>query len=158
MTTDPHRVIYRDRAIPWTYDDGGREEAGYRGSTGDCAARAFAIAARLPYQTVYDRINEHAKRERRSKRKRTVSNARTGVHRVTAQRLADELAMVWTPTMQIGSGCTVHLRADELPTVGRHVLSLSKHYAALVDGVVWDTFLDDRDGTRCVYGYWTAPE
>ena len=25
------------------------------------------------------------------------------------------IGWVWTPTMQIGSGCTVHLHADELP-------------------------------------------
>jgi len=26
------------------------------------------------------------------------------------------LGWIWTPTIQIGSGCTVHLRADELPS------------------------------------------
>lgn len=143
--------------IPFVYDDGGRAAAGFTGRTGDCATRAFAIAARADYKTIYDRVNELAQRERPSKRK-TRSNARTGVHRTTAQRLADELGFTWTPLMQIGSGCTTHLTADELPTTGRHVLSLSKHYAALIDGVVHDNHLDDRDGTRCVYGIWTLKE
>lgn len=139
--------------IEFQYNDGGREAAGYKGDTGDCCARAFAIASGVDYQVIYDRINELAARERPAKRKRR-SHARTGVQRVTAQRLADELGAVWFPRMHIGSGCTTHLTADELPTEGRYVLSLSKHYAALVDGVVHDTYLDDRDGTRCVYGFW----
>jgi hypothetical protein len=142
--------------INWVYDDGGRGDAGYRGSTGDCCARAFAIAAKRPYQEVYDRINELATAERPSKR-RTRSNARTGVHRPVAHRVAAAYGMVWVPKMGIGTGCTVHLTADELPEYGRYVLSLTKHYAALVDGTVRDTFLDDRDGTRCVYGWWKYP-
>jgi hypothetical protein len=59
----------------------------------------------------------------------------------------------WTPTMAIGQGCTVHLRADELPA-GRLVVSVSKHWVAVIDGVIHDTYDCSRDGTRCVYGYW----
>lgn len=145
-------------AIRYEYDDGGRAAAGYRGETGDCAARAVAIASGLPYQEIYDRINALAKRERTGKRKRTVSNARTGVHRVTMHRLMAELGATWTPTMTIGSGTTVHVRADELPATGRLVLNLSRHFAAVVDGVLRDNHDCSRGGTRCVYGYWTLPD
>lgn len=61
----------------WIYDDGGRSEAGYKGTTGDCVCRAIAIATETPYQEVYDLINEFAKRERTGKRKKGVSSART---------------------------------------------------------------------------------
>jgi len=37
----------------------------------------------------------------------------------------------------------------------RLILSLSKHLAAMVDGVVHDTHDPSRGGTRCVYGYWS---
>lgn len=67
----------------FVYDDGGRAAAGYKGTTGDCACRAVAIAAQRPYQEVYDLINEYAKKERTGKRKRKVSNARTGVYQTT---------------------------------------------------------------------------
>lgn len=143
--------------IRFVYDDGGRAAAGFKGTAGDCGARAIAIAAGLPYREVYDTINDLARRERTGKRKRRVSNARLGVHRVTMHRyLVGMLGAAWTPTMNIGSGCRVHLRADELPE-GRLVVSLSRHYAAVVDGVLCD--LDDcsRDGTRCVYGFWRLP-
>jgi hypothetical protein len=59
--------------------------------------------------------------------------------------------------MQIGSGCTVHLSADELPS-GRLVVSVSKHLTAVIDGVIHDTHDPSRRGTRCVYGYWQPGE
>ena len=59
--------------------------------------------------------------------------------------------------MKIGSGCTVHLRADELPT-GRLIVSVSRHVVAVIDGVIHDTHDPSRDGTRCVYGYWKQRE
>lgn len=65
-----------------------------------------------------------------------------------------ELGFTWTPTMKIGQGAKVHLRREELPE-GRLVVSLSRHYAAVIDRVVRDTYLDAREGRRCVYGYWT---
>jgi hypothetical protein len=139
------------------YNDGGRAQAGYKGSTGDCAVRSAAIATMVPYQTLYDKINELAKSERRGVRKTTISNARTGVHKQTMHKLMNSLGWKFIPTMSIGSGCKVHLRSDELPS-GRLVLSLSKHYAAFIDGVLHDTHDCSRMGTRCVYGYWIKAE
>lgn len=52
------------QAMPWTYDDGGRAAAGYRGETRDCVARAVAIVTLMPYRDVYDLINELAQAER----------------------------------------------------------------------------------------------
>jgi hypothetical protein len=57
--------------------------------------------------------------------------------------------------MRIGSGCTVHLRADELPP-GRLIVNVSRHTVAVIDGVIHDTYDPSRDGTRCVYGYFQA--
>lgn len=137
-------------------NDGGRAAAGYQGKTGDCVTRAIAIATGKPYQEVYDALNTHAKAERRGSRKRGISSARTGVYRSTYQRYLAALGWVWTPTMFIGSGCKVHLRDGELP-MGRLIVSLSRHLCAVVDGVIHDTHDCSREGTRCVYGYWTAP-
>lgn len=129
------------------YDDGGRRAAGFRGDAGDCVTRALAIASGEPYADVYAALaaGEAATGAPRS--------ARNGVApKVYRAWLADR-GWVWTPTMGIGTGCTVHLRADELPA-GRLVVRLSGHLAAVIDGQVHDTFDPSRDGTRCVYGYW----
>jgi hypothetical protein len=147
----------RDMGRHFQLDDGGRRAAGYRGKAGDCVVRAIAIATGRPYQQVYDLVNSAAMHERTGKRKRGKSNARTGVYKTSIKRVMKSLGWVWTPTMQIGSGCTVHLRGDELPS-GRLVVSVSKHLTAVIDGVIHDTHDCSRRGTRCVYGYWQPGE
>ncbi len=139
------------------FDDGGRLAAGYKGKAGDCVVRAIAIATERPYQEIYDLVNSAATYERTGKRKRGISNARTGVYKVSIKRIMNHLGWVWTPTMQIGSGCTVHLRPAELPP-GRLIVSVSKHLTAVIDGVIHDTHDCSRRGTRCVYGYWQPPD
>ena len=59
--------------------------------------------------------------------------------------------------MQVGSGCKVHVRKDELPR-GRLILRLSKHLCAFVDGVVYDISDPSREGNRAVYGYYEITE
>jgi hypothetical protein len=136
--------------------DGGRVAAGFKGDTRDCVTRAITIATGLDYREVYDLVNAHGKKERRSKKRGSKSSARTGVHKPTVRRIMKELGWEWTPTMQIGSGCKVHLKADELPA-GRLVVSVSRHLVAVIDGVVYDSHDPRREGTRCVYGYWQPP-
>ena len=140
--------------MKWIYNDGGRKEAGYKGETGDCACRSIAIITGLPYQIVYDGLNVAAMCERTGKRKRGKSNARTGVYKQTIRKYLIALGMKWTPTMFIGSGCKIHLKDGELP-MGRLLVNLSKHYTAVIDGVIHDTFDCSRGGTRCVYGYYS---
>jgi hypothetical protein len=144
------------RAKYFRYHDGGRAAAGYRGKTGDCVVRSIAIATGLPYQHIYDMVNRASTRERTGTRKRGISNARTGVYKSTIHRVMKELGWTWTPTMQIGSGCKVHLRPNELPS-GRLIVSVSKHLTTMVDGIIYDTHDCSRRGKRCVYGYWQPP-
>lgn len=134
-------------------DDGGRAAAGFIGTTGDCVTRAIAIATQRPYQEIYDLINQFATHERTGKRKRGRSSARSGVYKGTTTKIMKHLGWVWVPTMTIGSGCKVHLRDGELPS-GRLVVSVSKHWVAVIDGVIHDNHDPSRNGSRCVYGYW----
>lgn len=141
--------------MEWTNNDGGRKEAGFKGSTGDCACRALAIATDMSYQEAYDLINESAKKERPGSKSRggKRSSARTGVFMPTMKRIMEDLGWTWVPTMEIGSGCQVHLRSDELPS-GTIICRVSRHFCAVVDGVLQDTHDSSRGGSRCVYGYW----
>lgn len=152
ITIDPAAVP--TVPMPWARDDGGRKAAGFKGNApGDCVTRAIAIATGLPYLTVYDALNRLAEAERPRGRKRR-SSSRTGVHSKTARRYLEELGWTFTPTMGIGTGCRVHLTPGELPA-GRLVVSLSRHWCAVVDGTTRDLYDPSRDGTRCVYGYFT---
>ena len=149
----------------YQYDDGGRTVAGFTGVAGDCTVRALAIATQKPYREVYAAINAiAAEHERRGKRKRGISSARNGVYANTVRRYLDSIGWQWTPTMFIGSGCTVHLHDGELPT-GRLIVSISKHLTCIIDGVIHDTYDPQREtliiengvqriAHRCVYGYW----
>lgn len=139
--------------MKYIYNDGGRAAAGFKGITGDCVTRAVAIAAERPYKEVYDLINELAKSERRGKRKRGTSNARTGVYKTTTRKVMAHYGFKWVPTMQIGQGCKVHLTEGELP-MGRIVVEVSRHAVAVIDGVINDIYDPSREGTRCVYGYY----
>lgn len=136
----------------WKYNDGGRAAAGFKGSTGDCVTRAIAIATGKPYAEVYEDINELA--EELEGRTFGRSRARTGVFKKTYGEYLNRLGWKWTPCVTIGSGCKVHLKADELPK-GTIIVRLSRHISAVIDGVINDTFNPSRQGTRCVYGYWS---
>jgi hypothetical protein len=139
--------------LAFKYNDGGREKAGFKGTTGDCVARAVAIATELDYKQAYNLINEIAKNEKTGKRKRGKSNARTGVYKYTTKKIMEKLGWKWIPTMFIGSGCKVHLRRGEVPS-GKIIVSLSKHISVVINGVINDIYNPDRFGNRCIYGYW----
>ncbi len=153
MTNFTALIAYiADDGDGWTWDDGGRGEH-FKGEAGDCVTRAIAIAAELPYRKVYDQLG--ALQRTFPKQARGKRSPRDGVPRsIYEPYLTKHLGFTWTPTMRVGSGCTVHLRADDLPS-GRIVARLSKHLCAVVDGMIHDTHDPSRDGTRCVYGYYS---
>jgi len=133
--------------MKYKYNDGGREQAGYKGNARDCVTRAISIASGLPYKQVYKDINSV------SKEMRVECGARTGVPKKVYSKYLGELGFEWVPTMRIGSGCKVHLVESELPT-GKIIVRLSRHLCAVIDGVINDTYDCSRGGSRCVYGYW----
>ena len=152
-------------SMPVVLDDGGREMAGFKGRAGDCVTRAITIASEMQYREVYDILAAGNEDQRKTKRggKRTASR---GIN-TTRKWFKDQMiawGFRWTPTMLIGSGCKVHLLKGELPA-GRLVVALSKHYTAVIDGIVHDTYDPHRSGLstvdgvtslshRCVYGFW----
>lgn len=138
--------------ICFNYNDGGRLASGYKDESGDCVTRAISIATDKPYAEVYKALNDESKSERTGSRKRGKSSSRNGVYKHTFRKYLESIGWKWVPTMQIGSWCNTHLRADELPK-GNLIVSVSKHLCAVIDGVLNDTHDCSRGGTRCVYGY-----
>lgn len=150
--------------MPFVQDDGGRAAARFKGDARDCVARAIAVASGRLYEHVYEALAEGTRTERKT-RKGSASGKRTareGIHtsRLWFKDYMANLGFFWVPTMQIGSGCKVHLTEGELPA-GRLVVAVSRHYTAVIDGVIHDTYDPQRPGPdntevgrRCVYGYW----
>lgn len=149
-----------NHVMKFVLNDGGRAEAGYKGDAGDCVTRSVSIATGIPYQQVYDSLYELArkhgseKRDKVARRIRAKNDAspRNGMWKQIYRPYLESIGWKWVPTMKIGTGCKVHLRADELPE-GRLIVSVSKHMTAVIDGVIHDTHDPSRGGTRCVYGY-----
>ena len=128
----------------FVYNDGGRSKYFKASDVGDCVVRAFAIASGRDYKEVYDLAKSVCKKG---------ESPRNGLKKAQCNKLGAMLGGKWVTCMTIGSGCKVHLNADELPK-GRIVCSCSKHLVAMIDGVVNDTYDSTREGNRCVYGYW----
>ena len=134
------------------YNDGGREAAGFKGTAGDCVVRAVAIAEGADYRETYNSVNAFISGSRKCKAIRR-SSSRTGVMSTVTRKFLAARGWRWVPTMGIGTGTRVHLRADELPP-GKLIVKLSGHLTVVIDGVIHDTYNPDRGGSRCVYGYW----
>lgn len=144
--------------MEWVDNDGGRGVAGFKGDAGDCVVRAIAIATGLDYRTVYKELTRRQQAAHAAKPKRyRNSTARTGIAMDLTKAYLAELGWEWVPVMGFGTGCTMHLRPDEVPP-GRVILRLSRHICALINGVIHDTYDPSRDGVRCVYGFWREPE
>jgi hypothetical protein len=138
--------------MQFKYNDGGRAAAGYKGEASDCVCRAISITTGLPYKQVYERLASC------NKIKKGIKSANNGINvkDKNVKNYMAELGFIWQPTMLIGHGCKVHLKSEELPT-GNIIASVSKHWVAVIDGVINDTHDCSRQGTRCVYGYYFKP-
>lgn len=124
------------------YNDGGRSAYFKAKGVGDCVVRAIAIAKGEDYKKVYDEVADFLG-----------YSPRNGIEHKDTKKVMAHFGGAWHPTMTIGSGCRVHLKAKELPK-GRLVCNCSGHLVAVIDGVINDTYDSSRNGTRCVYGYW----
>lgn len=133
-----------NESLPFVCSDGGRQDAGFRGSAGDCVTRAVAIASGRPYAEVYAALSAGMGSQRKSKG----VSARNGISvgRGWFKAYMRGLGFEWTPTMRIGEGCKTHLLKGELPP-GRLVVAVSRHYTAVINGAI-RFFLRRNPGQR----------
>ena len=142
MYTGNHKPNEREIIMAnFTYTDGGRAEAGYKGTANDCATRALSIAEDIHYQVIYQDVNRFLKT--------------TFFENLTArQGLPEEIVKRYYGKMgwryiQVSEGYVTH---DKLPG-GKVILNLEDHVSTVIDGVIHD----DHDWTKENYkvlGYW----
>jgi hypothetical protein len=144
---------------PWVKDDGGRKAAEYGRAAGDCVARAITIATGKSYAEVFEALKEeHA---------RYVKRLKPGSHaaKYEAGRRTEPVANGCDPKVSsaylksLGWQYTqlrerVCLQAGALPS-GRLIVDVHRHYLALIDGVIHDTYDSGGQGKRPVNGYWS---
>ncbi len=95
----------------------------------DCGVRALAIAGNIPYQQAFDMLAERGRKQ----------GSRQGI-----TYWADIEACLW----KLGKKVQTQKGAGTLKTAGRNypggvwVLYTSDHFAACIDGTVYDRFAD----------------
>lgn len=140
------KVVYSDGGR-WKYVGKGKPFKSWRAD--DCVIRAVCNATGMDYMDAYSKLFDVTRKHGYSPNQ--------GVTKADTKRLIEKVVgWEWHPLMGIGTGCKVHLRGSELPS-GVAILSCSGHLTCSKDGVVYDSYDCTRGGTRCVYGYWSAP-
>jgi hypothetical protein len=141
--------------MTFKYNDGGREAAGFKGTAGDCGARAMAIALGLDYKAVYKELAQANADNGRAK------SARNGIHKDVYSEVLKKHGWVWhsAPTFKVLEGYKNSegkvlfgrkARCSDMPK-GIVIARQASHYVAVIDGIpndIWDC------SDKMVYGYW----
>jgi len=142
--------------LPFTYNDGGRALAGFKGSTRDCGCRAVAIATGRDYREVYSFLNRMSKVEHLP-RGWNKSHSRTGVHAITMHKYLKALDFKWTSCVYQDNDRFMCINKDDLP-MGRLVLYMHRHFAAVINHVLYDTWNSGSGRYYQLKGYWKLEE
>ena len=131
--------------MEFKYDDGGRQDAGYRGpSRGDCVIRAIAIATGKPYKKVLAELYDRHKR-----------------HGIPFHPSQGTYPLAYGPYLKslgfefVKIEGKARFRRDNLPKRKILIVSISRHLAAVMDGVLRDTWDSSKNGDALLIGYWT---
>ncbi len=139
--------------IGYTYDDGGRADAGFKGDTGDCAVRAIAILTGIPYADVYRRMaacmrlagygsSGNAYRQRPRRGLKPAISARDLQNLVKTSYGLRRVKLGRGPKPTYSEAWALH---------GDCLVGTAKHVSAIVDGNLRDTF-DGRFYDGILYG------
>ena len=170
ITALPKPPAIQYQGLPaFQWDDGGRRDAGFKGSAGDCGVRAIAIATGIAYRQVYDDLFAICKiwpgNTKEAKRIRANATPRKGLPRAVLARYLEELG--WQRYKGINSQYgNLRINDPDLPRQ-RTLCEVRKHYVTLRDNTARDTW-DSRmtmpvytpeglvpSKPRVVYWYWT---
>jgi hypothetical protein len=125
----------------YKYNDGGREEAGFK-SKSDCGIRAVAIACDMSYNESRKLLKEYAKRGKQGNGQ--ISN---GIYKEDMDAALRSIGWKWFSAPKFEGR---KARYKDIPG-GRFIARMAKHYAAVIDGDLLDSW-DSSD--KMVYGYW----
>ena len=141
--------------MKYQYNDGGRKQAGFKGTAGDCGARAMAIALGLDYTAVYKELAQANADNGRAK------SARNGIMKDVYSEVLKRHGWVWVsaPTFKVLEGYKNSegkvlfgrkAKCSDMPS-GTVIARQAGHYVAVIDGIAHDIW----DCThKMVYGYW----
>jgi hypothetical protein len=127
--------------MPYQFNDGGRALAGYKGSAGDCGARAIAIAIGMDYKTAYELLADANKKAGKPK------SARNGISKEIYSDVLKGLGWIWVSAPKF-EGRKARCSDMYLGTV---IARQAGHFVAVIDGIPQDTWDCSH---KMVYGFW----
>ena len=121
--------------MEYLYNEGGRGEH-YKGLVGDCVTRAITIATELPYDVVYNALFDIAKNYKGNSkvaiRIRLKPSPRSGCYNEVANEFLKALNIE-----EVRGKLKVN---DQMFYEGRYMVYVRRHWIAIIDGVVNDTW------------------
>ncbi len=126
----------------YKFNDGGKSATTLKGNS-DCGVRAVAIACQLDYMTARHLLKEFSNKGKLGSR--AISS---GIYKEDMSETLSSLGWTWKSAPKFEGR---KARYSDLPS-GRHIARMSKHYAAVVDGVLHDSW---DSSEKMVYGYWS---
>jgi hypothetical protein len=130
----------KESIMAYIYNDGGRSAAGYKGTAGDCGARALAIVSGHDYKTAYNLIAAENNNMGFAK------SARNGVHKTVYEKVLSGLGFKWCQSPKF-----IGRKARCSDITGTVIARQAGHYVAVINGVPQDTW---DCSSKMVYGYW----
>jgi hypothetical protein len=127
--------------MPYQFNDGGRALAGYKGSAGDCGARAIAIALCMDYKTAYDLLANANKKAGNAK------SARNGISKEIYSDVLKTLGWIWVSAPKFEGR---KARCSDMHS-GTVIARQAGHYVAVINGTPQDTWDCSH---KMVYGFW----
>lgn len=133
------------KKIPFQFNDGGRTAAGFFKSP-DCVVRAIAIAENISYKDAIKVVRDKLLINKGDYTARQLTAVR-GVPQFVTEMIMAGLGYRYT---QLGN---VRFCKESIP-VGRVVVRVRGHVAAVINGVLQDTWDCQKTGRRPLLGYW----
>jgi hypothetical protein len=127
--------------MPYQFNDGGRALAGYKGSAGDCGARAIAIAIGMDYKTAYELLADANKKAGKPK------SARNGISKEIYSDVLKALGWIWVSAPKFEGR---KARCSDMYS-GTVIARQAGHFVAVIDGIPQDTWDCSH---KMVYGFW----
>lgn len=127
--------------IEFVYTDGGREKAGFKGTTGDCVIRAIAVATEKDYKEVYNDIYEATRKyaeTRNNKLARHLRNhpnkmsPREGVYKEIYRPYLESLGWKYISDRQ-------RLNCNKFKS-GTYICRVTRHMTVVKNGKLYDSW------------------
>ena len=129
--------------MSYRYNDGGRKAAGMKTQT-DCGIRAVAIACEMSYSEAREKLKDASAVGRMGSR----AIAR-GIYKEDMTAALKQLGWSWRTAPKFDGR---KARYSDMPKGERVIVRMAKHFAAVCEGQLHDTWDSSR---KMVYGYWS---